>query len=195
MWNHFFDFWGNRINVASEVSPFHGLWLGCNENISKPQIKVLKLMESVWKLLWIFEFPQGVSERGCWKRCFSFFLYFFHFFCCREMKVLCSNASEKHHCAANRWLHGTLGTGSLGSWRSFSWWSWCYSTDVSGIVWGLLVMVGLAVFYRFLDDRNVVWKAFFKRLKLEILCWYRIPPDLFAEGLPGLTSLWQWPTA
>lgn len=67
MWNHFFDSWGNRINVASEVSPFHGLWLGCNENISKPQIKVLKPMESVWKLLWIFEFPKvwvkGVAEK------------------------------------------------------------------------------------------------------------------------------------
>lgn len=77
MWNHFFDFWGNRINVASEVSPFHGLWLGCNENISKPQIKVLKLMESVWKLLWIFEFPKVWVKRVAEKVFFSVFLPLF----------------------------------------------------------------------------------------------------------------------
>ncbi len=34
LWDLISDFWGNRINVASEVSPFHGVWLGC-KNISQ----------------------------------------------------------------------------------------------------------------------------------------------------------------
>ena len=138
--------------------------------------------------------PARCEWKGLLKKVF-FFLYFFHFLLLSEDEGAMLQRQRKTSLCCQQmttWHPGHRDSGVVEELLVM------ILVLFDRCIWDRLEVVGdgcFAVFYRYSDDRNVVWKAFLKRLKLETLWWYRIPPDLLAEGLPGLTSLWQWPAA